>query len=164
MENQAKQKELIAALVENEKALQELYLVYAEKLKLYREFWHKIAADEESHAAWISTLYAKMEKGLADFAENRFPAEAIREFTQYARGKKKEAQEGETTLLQALETAVHIENGLLENKFFQVFKEDSLEIQIILEALRLGTAEHLRDVERVWKKEKGGGEYEKQID
>lgn len=164
MENKARQKELIATLIKNEKAMEALYRTYAEKLVLYREFWLKIAADEESHAAWIDTLYAKMEKGLADFAENRFPMEAINDFVRYIEEKEKEAQEGRTTLSEALETAVHIERGLLENKFFQVFKGDSLEVQIILEALRMGTAEHFREVERVWKKEKGGAEYEKQAD
>jgi rubrerythrin len=164
MENKTKQKELIDALIKNEKALEELYKAYADKLALYRNFWQKIAEDEESHAAWINTLYTKMENGLVDFAEDRFPLEAVKDFIKYTEGKKKEALEGNVTLLEALETAVHMERGLLENKFFEVFKDDSLEIKIILEALRLGTAEHLREVERVWKKEKGGGEYEKQID
>ena len=164
MENKAKQKELVEALIRNEKALEELYETYAEKLVLYREFWHKIAKDEESHAAWIGTLYAKMENGLVDFSENRFPIEAIQDFIRHTEEKKKEALEGKTTLEEALETAVHMERGLLENKFFEVFKDDSLEIKIILEALRMGTEAHLKDVERVWKKEKGGAEYERQAD
>lgn len=164
MENKAKQKELVEALIKNEKTLEELYRVYADKLVLYRDFWHKIAEDEESHAAWIGTLHAKMENGLVDFAENRFPLEAVRDFTAYVEEKKKEAQDGRVTLSEALETAVHMERGLLESKFFEVFKDDSLEIKIILEALHLGTAEHLREVERVWKKEKGGADYEKRTE
>jgi len=164
MENKAKQKELVEVLIQNEKALEELYRAYADKLVLYRDFWHKIAEDEESHAAWIGTLYSKMENGLVDFAEDRFPVEALKDFIKYTQERKQSALDGEVTLLEALETAVHMERGLLENKFFEVFRDDSLEIKIILEALRLGTAEHLREVERVWKREKGGAEYEKQID
>jgi rubrerythrin len=162
MDNKAGQKKLIEALINNEKALEDLYKTYADKLLLYSDFWHKIAEDEKSHAAWIGTLYAKMEKGLVDFSEKRFPVDAVNDFIKYIQEKKKEALDGNVTLLQALETAVHMERGLLESKFFEVFKDDSLEIKIILEALRMGTEEHLREVERVWKKEKGGSNYEKQ--
>lgn len=153
-------KKVVDLLLENEKEMMHLYLEFSKKFVLYHDFWLGIAGEEESHAAWVNTLYGKIDSGVVQFSPSHFPIEAIEHNIEYMREVRKEAFEGEITLLQALETAVSMENNMLENKFFEVFKGDAVELQVILEALRLGTKEHLREIKRVWKKEKLGAEFE----
>jgi len=161
MENVISQNQIIEMLVENENAMAELYADYAKKFLLFKDFWKHISEDEYSHAAWINTLHGKMKAKTVDFSLNRFPVDAIRQNIEYIKTKQREVSEGDMALLDALETSVHLEKGLLENKYFEVFKDDSLELQIVLEALKLSTQQHLRDVTRKWQEEKFGADFEK---
>lgn len=162
MGNSETQKAIIDMLVKNEEATRDLYVVCADKFPVFEKFWKNIAKDEESHAAWIKTLYEKTQGGLVNFSEQRFPTDAIQKTINYLTAEKEKVNQGERSSLDALEVAVHIERGMLEGKFFEVFKEDSMELQIILEALRLGTQQHLLEVQKMWEKEKGGADFEKQ--
>jgi hypothetical protein len=161
METKEMQSKVVDLLKENEVAMRDMYLEFSKSYVVYESFWKGIATEEESHAAWINTLYYKMNAGLVEFAQSRFPLEAIKNNINYMKGMTAKAQEKKLSLLEALEAAVHMEHGMLENKFFEVFKDDSMELQIVLEALRLGTREHYREVKRVWEKEKMGADFEK---
>ncbi|MFA6973114.1 MAG: hypothetical protein WC238_00045 [Parcubacteria group bacterium] len=154
MENKEVQKQIVNLLVSNEEGMQYLYEAYAKKFLGYGDFWKGIAKEEESHAAWIRRLYDKMKAGMADFAERRFPVDALQKSVAYLEEEKKKVDQGEMSLLYALETAVHIERGMLEHKFFEVFAADSIELQTVLEALQLGTQQHLQEVQKMWEKEK----------
>ena len=157
------EKEIIDLLYKNEITMGKLYGEFARQFPMYRPFWEGIVTEEESHAAWIETLYRKTEGGLVEFAEKRFPIEAIRQNVENMEAVLEEAKKGEMTAAEALEKAVHFEHGMLENKFFEVFEGDSAELQLILEALRLGTQEHFRRVEEVWKKETMNAETENKL-
>jgi hypothetical protein len=130
---------------------------------MLKDFWLKIVEDEKSHAAWIETLFDKMHAGLASFLEHRFPADAIQKNIEYLCEEKAKVGQGEMSALYALETAVHIERGMIEHKFFEIFKNDSLELRAVLAALELGTEQHFQDVQREWEKERAGGNMEKMI-
>jgi hypothetical protein len=160
MENTNAQKEIVSLLIANEKILEKLYLVYAQKFPLFSNFWIEIAKEEDSHALWINTIFEKMKAGTVEFSQNRFPAEAIGKNIEYLKDKIEKLKTSEVTISDALEFSVHIEKGLLEHKFFEIFEEDSLELQMILDALRLGTEDHLRRIEARWKNEKLGANYE----
>ncbi|OGI15440.1 MAG: hypothetical protein A2Z52_01375, partial [Candidatus Moranbacteria bacterium RBG_19FT_COMBO_42_6] len=154
-------KKIVDLLIQNEATMGELYRVYAEKFPEYAKFWSDIHEDEKSHAAWINTLYHKLKAGMVSFSEQRFPISAIKENIKYIENEKAKTSQGEMSLGYALEKAVHIERGMIEHKFFDVLKDDSMELQILLQALRLGTEQHLQKVQKAWEKEKGGAEFEK---
>lgn len=161
MENKEIQKQIVDLLIQNEAVMGELYRKYAEKFSAFEKFWLTIYEDEQSHAAWINTLYYKLKSGMVSFADQRFPIDAIKKNVLYIQEEKAKVESGQMTLLYALETAVYIERGMIEHKFFDVFKNDSIELQILLQALKLGTEQHLQKVQRAWEKEKGGAEFEK---
>jgi len=163
MEDKDASKKIIDTLIANEDAMAELYLAYSDKFPMLKDFWVKISEDERSHAAWIGKLFDQMKAGLVSFAEHRFPADAIAKNIEYLRGEKAKVGQGEMSALYALETAVHIERGMIEHKFFEIFKDDSLELQTLLAALKLGTEQHFQDVQREWEREKAGGNLEKMI-
>ena len=156
MDKKEYQQKTIDSLVRHEEAIAELYNSYSDKFLGFRDFWLGIVADEKSHASWIRTLYKKTEGGLADFSQNRFPLDAIEDSKKFLEQKKIESSKGEISLVYALETAANIEQGMLEKKFFEIFKDDALELQIILEALRLGTQQHFEHIKKAWEKEKNG--------
>jgi len=161
MEDMISQNQIIDLLAENENAMAELYAGYAKKFLLFKDFWRQISEDEYSHAAWINTLRDKMKAKTVDFLPSRFPADAIRQNIEYIKIKKKETLEGNISLLDALESSIHLERGMLERKFFEVFEDDSLELQIVLEALKFSTEQHLRNVKKRWQEEKLGADFEK---
>jgi rubrerythrin len=148
------EKVIVNRLKENELAMKDLYLVFSEKFATQEAFWRGIAEEEASHAAWIDTLYIKMGAGLIEFSEKRFPVEAVRANIENMKDLQVKAKKGELSLLEALEKSVHIEHGMLENRFFEVFKDDSPELKIILDALRVGTETHFHEMENAWKKER----------
>lgn len=149
-------KEIIFILKQNELEMMKLYMTFSEKFKANEAFWIGIAGEEESHAAWVETLNYKTDSGLVEFPQQRFPIDAIKRNIEFMKKVRQETLDGQRTSMQALELSVRLERGMLENKFFEVFKNDSVELQIILEALRLGTQEHLHVIENFWKKEKFG--------
>ena len=83
MENEQIQRKIIELLIKNELAMENLYKKYSEIFTSQRLFWDEILKEEASHADWISTLYNKLDTGLINFAENRFPADAIKENIEY---------------------------------------------------------------------------------
>jgi hypothetical protein len=153
--------EIIDLLVRNEIVMQELYRAYAKTFPIFESFWSSIAKDEASHAAWINTLYYKMKAGMVVIPEQRFPVAIIEATIADIEKKKEQAQAGNVTSLGAMEIAVQIEGGMLESKFFEVIANDNIELQIILEALRLGTQQHLQEIKRERDREAGGAEFEK---
>lgn len=161
MDDKKVKKEIVDLLVENEKAMQELYAAYARKFEFLRDFWKEISEDEESHAMWIKNIYEKIESGAVEFSGDRFPVFAIKQNVEYLKKEIARAEKEEVSLVEALEISVHNENGMLEKKFFEIFKGDSLDLQILLEALKLGTEKHFQEVKQLWEKEKGGGDFEK---
>ena len=143
MNNKKEQKKIIDLLVANEAILSELYQVYAKELPKTADFWNEIAEEEKSHAMWLETLHRKMDADWVDFAEDRFSASAIKQNIDYLEQKKKKADGSLLDFAEVLEDAVHIESGMLESKFFEVFKDDSIELKIVLEGLKLSTKQHL---------------------
>lgn len=156
MESKEEAKEIVFILKQNELEMMKLYIAFSQRFQADEAFWIGIAGEEESHAAWIETLNYKTDTGLVKFPQQRFPIDAIKKNIEFMKKVHQETLDGQRTSTQALELSVHLERGMLENKFFEVFKNDSIELQIILEALRLGTQEHLHAIEKVWKKERFG--------
>ena len=146
----------IEKLIEHENLMAELYSVYAQKFKYFSDFWQEIKEEEDDHALWISTLYEKHSAGLIESLDRAFPLSAIDTSIEYVKGKITEAKsDKDMTHSKALEIAVHIENAMLEHKFFEVFPGENSEFKIILDALRLSTEQHLKKVKAMWLRESG---------
>lgn len=153
MPDQAKTNEIIEALAQHEEAISRLYTAYAKKFPSCNDFWHSLAMEETSHAAWIRTLHQKTDAGLVEFAESRFPLSGIEMSKQFVDGKT--AAAGDIgPLAEALAVAVDVERGMIEKKFFEVFEGDSLELKVILDALRVSTENHLGEITKAWEREK----------
>lgn len=148
-ENQIKVTEMLAR---NEEIVSKLYKTYAEKFPAHKEFWSRLAEEETEHADWIGKLYSQIKEGSVYFNEKRFKIEAIQKLQKHLNNRLARAQKEEIPLLNALSIARDIENALLENKFFEIFEGDTVELKHVLTDLAASTKDHLNRVEKAWAK------------
>ena len=112
------------AMKEHELALAELYEVYAGKFPEYKDFWTKFSIEEIQHADWVNTLQTRVEESPDDFVVERFAIGAVEHSTEYIKKLANTARQSDLLLINALSTAVHLEQALIEKKFFEVFEGD----------------------------------------
>ncbi len=141
---------ILEAMKEHELALAELYEVYADKFPAYKDFWTKFSREEYQHADWINTLQTRIEESNEDFVVERFPIGAVEHSTEYVKKLTNTTRQSDMLLINALSTAVHLEQALIEKKYFEVFEGDSLSIKKTLSLLAQSTQKHYEELHAVW--------------
>ncbi|HBI33823.1 MAG TPA: hypothetical protein DEA43_04240 [Candidatus Moranbacteria bacterium] len=153
MDEREYQLEIISQMAKNEIKLSELYAKYAHAFPTRREFWNDIAREEVSHSAWIDTLKKRVEEGFIQFSSDRFNMDLLNDFYKYVQAEELKISE-EMPLISALVASKEIEETLLEKKFFEVFKGDAPELEILLLALEYSTKNHREIVIKAWEEER----------
>ena len=139
-------KNLIEALQDHEILIADLYKVYAEKFPEYTDFWLKLYDEEVMHAKLIETISNDIEELGGSFREERFNIKAIASSIKYIDKLIVNAEEGDIKFIQALSLSRSIEQGMLENNYFEIFKEDSHETKEVMILLKEDTRKHLKQV------------------
>jgi len=142
--------EILEAMKDHELALAELYEVYADKFPEYKDFWTKFSSEEIQHADWINTLQTKVEESPDDFVVERFAIGAVENSTEYIKKLANTARQEDLLLINALSTALHLEQALIEKKYFEVFEGDSMKTKHILSLLAQSTQKHYEKMHAVW--------------
>ena len=141
---------ILEAMKEHELALAELYEVYADKFPEYKDFWTKFSREEYQHADWINTIQTRVEESTEDFVVERFPIGAVEHSTEYVKKLANTSRHQDMLLINALSTAVHLEQALIEKKYFEVFEGDSAKIKKTLSLLAQSTQKHYEKLHAVW--------------
>ena len=144
---------ILELMSEHEKAISRLYKEYALKFPKQKDFWSKIASEEIEHANWISRLRSQAKEGLLNFKEGRFKEAAIETSMEYVKSKLAEAQKEKISAKRALSVARDLESGLIEKKYFEVFKSDCREMKKVFLDLAAATRDHYRRIEKAWNNE-----------
>jgi hypothetical protein len=144
--------ELLEAMKEHEQALARLYGLYADKYPDYKDFWTSLALEENQLAAWLDKLWIEIENGSEDIIVERFPVGAVQHSTEYVKKLEDTANQPDFILVNALSTALRLEEALMENKFFEVCEGDSVKTKRTLNLLARSTQEHCRKVRELWQK------------
>jgi hypothetical protein len=147
--------EILDTLKEHELALAELYGVYAEKFPEYKDFWTKFSSEEIQHADCINSLQTIVEESNDDFVVERFKIGAIENSTKYVKNLTDTARQSDIPLINALSTAVYLEQALIEKNYFEVFEGDSAQTKHILSLLAKSTRKHYEKLHAVWQEHKG---------
>jgi hypothetical protein len=137
-----RQKVVISLLIEHELAINQLYSVYAAKLKEHRNFWQQLADEETKHADVIRRFEKEVEAGKMCLEPERFKQPAIERSLRYIFDICEEADSGKVDMNKALSEAFHIEDAMIEHKFFEVFGGDSDEFKQALKILEEATKKH----------------------
>ncbi|MBN1817423.1 MAG: hypothetical protein JW828_08680 [Sedimentisphaerales bacterium] len=136
----------VQILREHELLIARLYKVYAERFSQLCSFWRELSAEEISHANWLGSLQSKIENGSESILMERFPIAAVQTSLQYVRKQMDRVNDPEFSLLNALSIAMHLEEALIENKYFEVLPEDGEKMREVLTLLARGTQTHLQKV------------------
>lgn len=142
--------ELLEVLKQHELAIAELYEVYAEVLPEFRDFWIDLSTEERQHAEWIDELYAEIRNNDEDFVVERFSIPTIKHSTEFINQQAINAHDSDFILINALSTALQIERGLIEKRYFEVFEGDSANTQKILKLLDDCTRSHYEKLYNFW--------------
>jgi len=138
--------ELLEAMREHELTLAHLYGLYAKKYPDYEDFWVSLSLEENQHAAWLDKLWIEIENGSEDIIIERFPIGAVQRSTEYVKSLEDTTNQPDFTLVNALSTALRLEEAFMENKFFEVCEGDSVKTKRTLNLLAQSTQEHCRKV------------------
>lgn len=153
------QQAVIDLMIRHENAMRDLYSLYAvQHAGQYADFWRQLVKEENSHASTVKLIGTSLDQGRADFKEDRFKPALLEQSLEYIGKKIAEAQAGEADLLQALATALEIEDSFIEHEYFSVLDEDSEDLKTILKLLQKGADSHQERVRAAWEAERNGAE------
>jgi hypothetical protein len=113
-----------------------------------------LVREETEHATWIRNLATKSEAGSGRLDEKRFKTQAIQTSLDYIKNLTAEAPRQKIELMDALSTALDIEKGLIEKRYFEILEGDSVELKRTLEALTRSTKAHIERVQKAWAENK----------
>ena len=141
---------ILDAMKEHEQALAHLYKVYASKFLEYKGFWTELSHEEVQHANWIDKLQTDIEGSSEDFVVERFPLGAIQRSTEFVKNQAIEADQPDFIFINALSTALRLEEALMEKKYFEVIETDSIKTRHTLAMLARETQEHYQRIRQLW--------------
>jgi rubrerythrin len=137
---------LIELMATHEETLSQLYQLYGQKYDYYQAFWNDIASEEIDHARWLHALNEKVERGELSFDEHLFKLPAITAALEFLDKKLTQARMEDIPVLSALSISRDLENSMLEQKFFIVFKSDSPELKKVFSELEEATITHAHKI------------------
>ena len=141
---------ILEAMKEHEQALARLYKLYAAKFLEYQGFWTELSLEEVQHADWIDKLQADIDDSSEDFIVERFPLGAIQRSTEFVKKQTIAADQPDFVLINALSTALRLEEALMENKYFEVIETDNAKTKNTLAMLVQSTREHYQRIRKLW--------------
>jgi hypothetical protein len=147
---------LIQKMTDLEESIGRLYSIYQDLFPAQKGFWGSLAAEEKDHAEWISKFAVMAKHSTITIRPERFKQDVIQTSLDLIGKEIEKARKGKLSLLEALSTAFHLENALIEKEFFKIVKADSDELKSVLGRLSLATENHRRWIEQVWSTAKSG--------
>lgn len=138
--------DVLDMLIRHELAMKRLYELFSETFESHREFWQRIAADEQRHADLIGELQSTLfhEKGLHPFV--RLTPQGVTTSIGYIEEQITRAHKGGFSLLQALSVARDIESALLERQFSRMQGAGMKELGPVLKTLVIETERHFGEI------------------
>ena len=146
--------EILDAMKEHEQAIADLYELYAEKFPEYEDFWNDLSREEIQHAGWLGKLQDHIEDSTEDFVVERFPVGAIERSTEFVKKQIETAQQPDFVLINALSTALRLEEALMESKYVEILDTDSAKTKHTLKMLAQSTQAHYQKIRKLWQENK----------
>jgi len=137
---------LIELMATHEETLGQLYQIYSQKFEFYQNFWLDISSEEIDHARWLHALNTKVKLGELIIDEHLFKLPTIKSSLEYLNKKVAQARMENMSALNALSISSDLENSMIEQKFFIIFKSDSAELKKIFSELEEATITHIHKI------------------
>jgi rubrerythrin len=143
------ERDIVSLLTEHEQAIGRLYRTYTNKFPEQQEFWSKLADEEDEHAQWLRRLLIRVEEGLGCVRADRFDRSAVEASIQRIGRTVKDAAKPGFSLMDAFDTAMILEETLLECKYFEVFEGTAAEVVQVQYCLADATEDHCRRLQKM---------------
>ncbi|MFO8101727.1 MAG: hypothetical protein R6U37_06150 [Dehalococcoidia bacterium] len=141
-------KEIIDTMSRHEELISRLYQTYALTHPDMAEFWNLLSLQEIQHRDWLNNLAALVGTGKLHFDKDRFRIEPLRLAMEYIEQELYKAQHMAIPLEEALNKALYIEESMIEQKFFEVFESDSVDMKHVLQNLEKETKGHIEMIRK----------------
>lgn len=131
---------IIDLLLENEKKVSQLYVLYSQQFPEQRDFWTQIAMEEMDHVEALE----KARRELSDdsmIQEGPYARDIITYLTQFIDA---ELQTLKTSPIDAIHTALRLEQSMVEKKCFEIFIPENREVRRIMEKINQDTENHVK--------------------
>jgi|WetSurMetagenome_2_1015567.scaffolds.fasta_scaffold00205_2 hypothetical protein len=133
--------DILGLLIDHESALSRLYGTFETLFPEYRDFWGRIAIEEQEHAAHLNKLRSNPDVNRW-LLKSRLKPQAISLSIEYVNSIITKAGGRDFSLLNALSYAKDLENALIEKIFINMDYPTSAEIDSIISVLVLETTRH----------------------
>lgn len=146
------QEKIIALLIRQEVVMAELYGKFAERFPAQKDFWQKLAKEEQKHAAWLEQLRDAAQKVVVLFEDGKVKYYAIGTFIQWVEDTIAKLNAGEVNEQQAFFLSLDMERSLIEKNVFAHFEGVSDKAKGALQFLVTQTENHVQLIEEMCKK------------
>lgn len=138
----------LALFAENEEKIAHLYELYAEKFPVQKKMWALLASEEHRHVSILRELEKTLSKN-HKFAKVQDHGWQILFYVRdFIDSRIAEVQAVNIDIKQALNTALSLEQSMVEKKSFEVFVPLSAEMAQAMDRLNRETDGHARRLEK----------------
>ena len=133
---------ILELLIRHELAIKQLYEQFASMFTNRKDFWQRLAEDEQRHADTLGMLRSEPSINTLFLHDSQIKPQAIVLSIRYVESQTERAQKGNFNLLQALSIAKDLESALLEKQFSKLSDFASKEMRAILVNIAAETERH----------------------
>jgi len=150
------QLEVAKLLEQHELAISGLYKAYAQTFPKHKTAWQKLAMEEINHAERIHDFLTRLSDGSVQIsATHSLLPEIIQASLDSIADELKKAQSQNMLPIDAIATAMDLEESMIEDKWFMSLQGDSPLVKRVLEALASGTRKHAQELQAMMAMEDG---------
>jgi rubrerythrin len=146
--------DILEMIIRHELAIKQLYERFAGMFTNRKDFWQRLAEDEQRHADTLGMLRPESNVNKLLLHEGQIKPQAIKLSIAYVESQIERAQKGNINILQALSIAKDVESALLEKQFSKLSDFASKEMRAILVNLANETERHRKAIVEVLDAEK----------
>lgn len=141
------QRTLLDELARCESQLSELYALYARSYPEATSIWLQLSKEERAHERFLKSLHKLLDEGQVFYNLGRFNAQALQTFTAELTSSLEVAKQKDIPLLKAFETALFLENSVIDGHFYDLAKNDAHGFAVVADHLSRDTDRHRKQLQ-----------------
>jgi len=149
MTGQPGEADIVSLLAEHEHVIGRLYRTYANRFPEHEEFWSRLADEEDQHASWLRRLLVRVEEGLGCVRPDKFDPTKVKNSLARIERMIEEVDEPKSSTTDALNTALVIEESLLEAEYFEIFEGTAAEVVQVQYCLADAARDHYNRIQEM---------------
>ena len=146
---QVDEADIVSLLAEHELVIGRLYRTYANRFPEHEEFWSRLADEEDQHANWLRRLLVRVQEGLGCVRPDKFDPAKVKSSLARIERMIDEVDEPKSSPVDAMNTALAIEESLLEAEYFEIFEGTAAEVAQVQYCLADAARDHYNRIQEM---------------